>query len=77
MTLVGGGLGTKHYSNYRCLMLDILYLFRIATQKTVIDYLENRMQLVMEIMRSQAVVSNFVLFKNTLIFLIPFQRILV
>lgn len=48
MTLVGGGLGTKHYSNYRCLMLDILYLFRIATQKTVIDYLENRMQLVME-----------------------------
>lgn len=48
MTLVGGDLGTKHYSNYRCLMLDILYLFRIATQKTVIDYPENHMQLVME-----------------------------
>lgn len=30
------------------LMLDILYLFRIATQKTVFDYLENRVQLITE-----------------------------
>lgn len=48
ITLVGSGLGTKHYSNYRFLMLDILYRFRIATQKTIVDYLGNRMQLIME-----------------------------
>lgn len=39
-------------------MLVILYLFRIATQKTVVDYLENCMQIIIEKEDSEVSGSN-------------------